>query len=56
MIWMQQVKFRNIVYTNTHMYTIEIKEERGHEFEREWGKVYGRIWRKKREEKNLIKL
>lgn len=38
------------------MYAIEIKEERGHEFEREWVKVYGRICRKKREEKKLTKL
>lgn len=40
------------------MHIITINERRGHEFEREQGKVYGRIWKEVREEKyyNYINL
>lgn len=37
-----------IVYTETNVYTITISEIRGHEFGREWGVVFGRVWRKER--------
>jgi hypothetical protein len=43
------------VYTNTYMYVITIKEKRGLEFE-ELAGVYGKVWRLKRERRNVIKL
>lgn len=36
------------------MYAIETGENRDHEFEEEWGRVYGRAWRKEREERNVV--
>lgn len=46
---------RNIyIYTNTCMHTIIFSGKRGHEFEGEWGVVYGITWRKERESTNVI--
>lgn len=46
-IWSQQVVFSNIyafVYAHTH---VIIMVKKGHEFEGEWGKVYGTNWKEK---------
>lgn len=36
------------------MYAITTSEKRSHEFEGEWGGVYGRFWRKEREGINVV--
>lgn len=33
-----------IIYTNTYMQTIIIDENRDHEFEEAWGRMYGRFF------------
>ena len=40
----EHIIFRNIfVYTYSYMHITTISEKRGHEFEREQGRVYGKI-------------
>lgn len=36
------------------MHAIETGENRGHEFEEEWGRVYRMAWRKERKERNVV--
>lgn len=36
------------------MLVITIDEQRDHEFEGEWRRVYGRVWRGKREGRNVV--
>jgi hypothetical protein len=40
----------------TYMHAITIAEERDHEFERDWGPVYGRIWEEENQGRSIIKL
>lgn len=44
----EQVVFKNICLC-IHIPQTTINEKRGHEFAREQGEVYGRIWREERE-------
>lgn len=37
-----------------HMYVITMNEKRGLEFEREQGRVYGRVWREAKEGQNDV--
>jgi hypothetical protein len=37
------------------MYTMRV-DEIGYEFEGEKGRIYGKVWREKREERNMIKI
>lgn len=45
-----------IIYTNTYMQTIIIDENRGHEFEGAWGRMYGRFLREEMEGRKVVKL
>lgn len=42
------------VYTYTFAYVTTINERRRHEFEKEQGWLYRRVWREKREGRNII--
>jgi hypothetical protein len=48
------VFWNKYVLINTYMYALAINKTRSSEFEGDGG--YGRIWRKKRERRNVIKL
>lgn len=43
------------MHAHTHMHVITTGEKRGHEFESR-GKGYVRVWRDKREDRNMIKI
>lgn len=50
----EMIMFRNIcVYTHTYLCSARSKRNRGHEFERDQGRIYKRILRKEREGKML---
>lgn len=42
------------IYTNAYMYITKNDEERGCEFEREHGRVYGRVWKDKNNDVIII--
>lgn len=42
------------IYRYTYMYVATSNDRRGHEFEREQGGLYGRLWRKEKEGGNHI--
>jgi hypothetical protein len=37
-----------------NLHTITINKKRGHEFDGEWGTIYGRVWDEERKKRSVI--
>lgn len=47
---------KQVIFSNTYayMYTTTMNEKRVHDFEKEQGRFYGRVWRREREGRNVF--